>query len=75
MANIKEKNINDLSDWNMKELRKLKIMLKNRLTSYETAAKPKELQKSHILHELSQEKCKEILDKAYEAEKKLAKKS
>lgn len=74
MANIKEKDIHNLSDWNMKELRKLKIMLGNRITSFENSSNPKELQKSHILFDVSHDECKKLLENVYQAEKDLVKK-
>jgi hypothetical protein len=71
MANIKDKDLNDLSGWNAKELRKLKINIKNRLQSFSGFSKPKELQKSHPLVELGEFELKELLAEIARAEKKL----
>ena len=75
MANIKEKDVKNLSDWNMKELRKLKILLKNRITAFENSSNPKELQKSHLLVDYSMEECQSLLDQVFKAERELVKKS
>jgi len=71
MAKINNKNINDLSDWNMKELRKLKINSKNRIQSLEMSQKS-ELSKSHILSGMDIGELKEIILKIHRAEKNLA---
>lgn len=73
MANIKDKNLDDLSDWNVKELRKLRINLKNRIESLTYSSKPKELQKGHPLAEKSLGECKEILERVQKAERDLCK--
>lgn len=52
MAKITHKNINDLSDWNTKELRKLKIMCKNRLSALKNNPN-NEAASSHILYNLN----------------------
>lgn len=70
MANIKDKNLNDLSDWNLKELRKLKINLKNRIESLKVNEK-KELQKSNPLAAFGIDECEDLLLKIKRAEKNL----
>lgn len=71
MAVIKGKNLNDLSDWNDKELRKLKISLNNRIKSFEAAGKPKELPESNPLYGIGEERCRELLEDIRKAEKNL----
>lgn len=71
MAVIKDKNLNDLSGWNDKELRKLKINLNNRIKAFEAAGKPKELPKSNPLHGIGEERCRELLEDIRKAEKNL----
>lgn len=71
LAKINDKNINDLSTWTMKELRKLKINSKNRMTSLE--ANPKSaLSKSHILFDLEAGELKELILEIHRAQKVLA---
>ena len=71
MANIKNKDLNDFSDWNVKELRKLRINLKNRIESFTNAEKPKELQKGNPLFGKNLGELKDILAKVVKAEKAL----
>ena len=70
MANIKDKDIHQLKDWNLKELRKLRIMVKNRISALELASK-KEVAKSHPLYSLDIDACKKILLNVQRAEKTL----
>lgn len=70
MANIKDKNLNDLSDWNLKELRKLKINLKNRIEKLKVSEKS-ELQKSNPLFGKDINECESLLEDIRKAEKKL----
>lgn len=69
MANIKLKPLNELESWNSKELRKLRITIKNRMESLKVASKPKELPSSHPLHGMELEECQALLDKVIKAEK------
>jgi len=71
MANIRSKNIRDLSDWNEKELRKLKITTKNRLESFDMSSKPKELPENHPLKSFSKEDCNVLLQNIAHASKSL----
>ena len=71
MAKINDKDINDLSSWTMKELRKLKINSKNRITSLESNPKSV-LSKSHILFEMEASELKELILQIHRAEKVLA---
>jgi hypothetical protein len=73
MANIKEKDLTDLSTWNMKELRKLKINIKNRLESLNSFRNSnKELQKNNILFGKESGELQTLLTHIAKAEKKLA---
>ena len=73
MANIKEKDLTDLSTWNMKELRKLKINIKNRLESLNSFRNSnKELQKNNILFGKESGELKTLLTNIAKAEKQLA---
>lgn len=72
MANIKDKDINALDTWNIKELRKLKIMSKNRISALELAPK-KEVAKSHPLFGMGVEECKDLITQIQKAEKVLLK--
>lgn len=71
MADIKLKDINQLADWNSKELRKLKITVKNRIQAFDASANPKELSNSHPLRCFSVEQCQELLQNILKAEKNL----
>lgn len=71
MAVIKGKNLNDLSDWNDKELRKLKINVNNRIKSFEASEKAKELPKNNPLYGIGLERCRELLEDIRKAEKNL----
>ena len=72
MANIKDKDISALDSWNIKELRKLRIMIKNRISSLELAPK-KEVAKSHPLYGKDLSECKTLLLNVQRAEKILLK--
>lgn len=72
MANIKEKDLSNLSTWNMKELRKLKISIKNRLESLNSYRSNKELQQSNILYGKESGELQGLLENIKKAEKKLA---
>lgn len=69
MANIRKKDINQLQEWNEKELRKLRITVKNRIASLESFSKEKELPEGHPLKEMDLKDCKEFLEKVVRAEK------
>ena len=71
MANIRSKDINDLSTWDMKELRKLRITIKNRMNSLDSFSKAKELPDNHPLKGMELGECKELLLEVQRAEKKL----
>lgn len=70
MAKLKDKNISDLTDWDIKELRKLRISIKNRMSSLELGNK-KDLAKSHILHGLEIGDLEDLLLNVKRAEKAL----
>lgn len=72
MANIKDKDIDDLGSWNIKELRKLKIMSKNRISALELAPK-KTVANSHPLFGKGIEECKDLIEQIQKAEKVLLK--
>lgn len=70
MAKISDKDLNDLSAWNIKELRKLKINCNNRLSTLEINPK-KQLSQNHLLNGKEAGELKEILVQIGKAEKKL----
>ena len=72
MANIKNKNIEELSEWNAKELRKLRITLNNRIASLKSPGKDRELPESHILFEMTEGDCENLLLEVKRAEKALS---
>ena len=72
MAKIKGKDLDDLSTWNEKELRKLKINLNNRIQTLQQSVKPKELPDSNPLSGLGIEESKSLLERVFKAEKKLS---
>jgi hypothetical protein len=69
MANIKLKSINELHTWNTKELRKLRMTIKNRMSSLESSSEPKELSQTHPLFDMGESECKELLDRVLKEEK------
>ena len=71
MAVIKGKDLNDLSGWTDKELRKLKINLNNRIQTLTLSSKASELKESHPLAGLGIEECQSLLRSVSAAEKKL----
>ncbi len=72
MANIRKKSIIDLSDWDIKELRKLRITIKNRLSSLESFRKDsKDLPDNHPLQGMEVAECKSLLENVMRAEKAL----
>lgn len=73
MANIRKKSIQELESWNLKELRKLRISVKNRIQSLEFSSKAKELPGSHPLKDMGVEECKALLQNVQKAEKNLVK--
>jgi hypothetical protein len=71
MANIKLKPIDQLDSWNAKELRKLRMTIKNRLSAFENSNDPKELPDTHPLHGMEPGELKELLLNVQRAEKAL----
>ena len=71
MAKINDKDINDLSTWTMKELRKLKINCKNRIQALEINSKAK-ISNSNLLLDLEIGELQQIVLKIHRAEKVLA---
>lgn len=71
MANLKSKSIKELDTWNEKELRKLRIAIKNRLSSFEVSEKAKQLPENHPLFQKDSKDCEELLKDVLRAEKKL----
>ena len=69
MADIKLKDINKLQEWNAKELRKLRMTIKNRISALEVSDKVKELKENHPLSGMEIGDCKELLEKVVRAEK------
>lgn len=69
MADIKLKDISKLETWNTKELRKLRMTIKNRISSFENSSTQKELPSNHPLSQMDQGQCKELLEKVLRAEK------
>lgn len=72
MANIRLKSIDSLESWNMKELRKLRITIKNRIESLKASSKPKELPDGHPLQGMELQQCQDLLLKVMRAQKALA---
>jgi hypothetical protein len=71
MANLKLKDIKQLETWNAKELRKLRMTIKNRISSFQSDSKPKDLTDTHPLFEMEEPECASLLDKVLTAERKL----
>lgn len=69
MANLKLKPIDDLQSWDIKELRKLRMTLKNRMEALRSNPKAKELKEGHPLKGFSLERCQELLESVVKAEK------
>ncbi len=70
MAKISDKDISNLSSWDLKELRKLKINAKNRISALSANSK-KELNEKHILFGMETGELKELLLEIGRTEKKL----
>ena len=71
MANLKLKDIFHLEDWNEKELRKLKMLVKNRLQSFDNSSKQTELKANHPLFQVDDDGCKSLLENILKAQRKL----
>lgn len=71
MADIKLKDISKLETWTTKELRKLRMTIRNRISTLEASAKPKELPQTHPLHQMEAGECKNLLTSVMKAEKNL----
>lgn len=71
MADIKKKDIKALDTWNEKELRKLRIVIKNRLSAFESSSTPKELPEQNPLKSMEPEDLKELLENVLKAERNL----
>ncbi len=69
MADIKLKNVNKLEEWNTKELRKLRIAIKNRLAEFQSSSKPREFKENHPLCNLDPGQCEDLLTQVKRAEK------
>ena len=70
MAKISDKDINKLEEWNLKELRKLKINAKNRIEKLKM--KPNhELNEKHLLFGMETGQLKELLLEIGRVEKNL----
>ena len=70
MAKIGNKDINDLSNWNIKELRKLRISINNRIQALESNPK-KEAGPKSLLKGMEKGDLKELLLAVKRAEKSL----
>jgi len=70
MAKISDKNIRDLSTWDMKELRKLKINANNRMNALRNNPK-KQISEKQLLYGLESSGLKNLLLEITRAEKKL----
>jgi hypothetical protein len=68
MANLKTKDIADLKSWNAKELRKLRMTVRNRIAALEKST-VKELAESNPLAGMEMGECKALLDKILRVEK------
>ena len=73
MAKLKGKDINDLSDWNEKELRKLRIMIKNRLNSIEFKPNAPDLPSGNPITGLGPSQLNKLLQDCLQAEAALKK--
>ena len=71
MAKISDKNIKDLSKWDDKELRKLKIMANNKLSSLMSPRSKTEVSDKHLLSGYDLELLRELLINIQRAEKVL----
>jgi len=71
LADLKIKDISKLETWNVKELRKLRMTIKNRINSFDSSQTPKELAKSNPLQDMNVDELKELLEKVLKAEKNL----
>ncbi len=71
MAKINKKNIKDLDAWDQKELRKLKIMAKNRLSSLTSHRSSTEVSEKHLLSGYDIQLLNELIINIQRAEKKL----
>jgi hypothetical protein len=69
MADIKLKDITQLGSWNPKELRKLRMVIKNRIGALEKSEEAKELPASHPLSKMDIDKIKELLVRVLKSEK------
>jgi len=69
MANLKLKSIQKLDEWNKKELRKLRITLRNRIESLKSQSKPKLLSDNHPLKGLEVNECNILLENVIKTEK------
>jgi len=73
MANIKLKNINNLETWEPKELRKLRMVTKNRISYFEDPKIEKKLASNHPLYGMEITECKALLKKIISTENKNSK--
>ena len=71
MANLKLKDTIHLENWNEKELRKLKMLVKNRLQSLESSSRPAKLKENHPLFQMDDYACKSLLENISKAQRKL----
>lgn len=69
MADIKAKDITKLETWTPKELRKLRMVAKNRVAALQASGDPKDLPKTHPLHDMEVGEINDLLVKVHRAEK------
>jgi hypothetical protein len=69
MADIKLKDITQLGSWNPKELRKLRMVIKNRIGALEKSGEAKDLPASHPLSKMDIDQIKELLVRVLKSEK------
>lgn len=71
MAKINDKDVKDLTTWDEKELRKLKIMANNRLSSLTSHRSKSEVSEKHLLSGYDLDRLRELLIRIQKAEKVL----
>ena len=70
MAKIGDKDINNLTDWNMKELRKLRISANNRIEKLKLSPKS-ELDEKHMFYGMEVGELEELILEVHRAQKHL----
>lgn len=71
MAKLSDKSLDNLNEWNTKELRKLRMTLHNRIEKLKKNPKDNTIKSNHPLYGLGPVECEQLMDRIKKTEKTL----